>query len=65
MPVTIDETRLKEIIHDEVQRAVQELLDELEFMTEEDFHDREEAMEQFDRGETIGWEDYKKKRNGQ
>ena len=65
MPVAVEEIKLRNLIHDEVTRAVRELLEEFEFMTEEDFRDREEAMRQFEKGKSIGWEDYKQKRGGQ
>ena len=39
-----------------------ELLDELEFMTEKDYRDREEAMKQLKDGKAVDWEDYKQKR---
>ncbi|GEM_PF-2406528 len=59
---TIDIKEMRKIIHDEVQKAVREMLEEFDFMTEEDFLDREEAMSQREKGEAIDWENYKKKR---
>ncbi len=63
MSIVVDEQKLREIIHDEVLKAVRELLEEFEFMTEEDFIDREEAMRQFRDGKSVDWDDYKRKRN--
>ena len=62
MSVVVDETKLREIIHDEVRKTVRELLEEFEFMTEEDYLDREEAMKQLKDGKVVDWDDYKKKR---
>jgi len=62
---TLNIEKMREIIHDEVLSAVREVIEEFEFMTEEDFRDREEALSQFEKGKGIDWEDYKKKRAGE
>ena len=62
MPITIDEEKLREIIHDEVLKTFRELLEEFEFMSEEDYLDREEAMRQLKDGKAVDWDDYKRKR---
>ncbi len=61
MSVVVDETKLREIIHDEVRKTVRELLEEFEFMTEEDYLDREEAMKQLKDGKVVDWDDYAKR----
>ncbi|RKZ33900.1 hypothetical protein DRQ33_03295 [bacterium] len=62
MSIVIDEKKLRDIIHDEITRAIREILDEFEFMTEQDYADREEAIKQFKNGKAIDWNIYAKKR---
>ncbi|MCD6595335.1 hypothetical protein J7L68_06650 [bacterium] len=59
---TIDIEEIRRIVHDEVKQAVRELLEEYEFITEDDFFDREQAMQQLKNGKALVWDDYKKKR---
>ena len=54
--IKIDE--LREVVHEEVQKAIQELLVELDFLTEEDIRDREEALEARKIGKAIKWSEY-------
>jgi len=59
---TIEIDTIREIIHSEVDRALRELLDEIDFLSEDDFHDREEAMRELGQGNSVDWAEYKKKR---
>ena len=58
----IDIEELRQIIHDEVRRAVQEVLAEMDFMSDEEIHDYEEAMKDYKEGKAIDWNDFKKQR---
>ena len=59
---TIKVDELKKIVHEEVKKAMIELLNELDFITEEDIKDRNEALKEHRAGKSIKWSDYLAKR---
>lgn len=54
--ITIGEEKLYKLI----KKAVREVFEEIEYMTEEDFKAKEKALEELKDGKAIDWETLKK-----
>ncbi len=59
MTTLVDEKTLYELI----KRAVREAFEEYEFLSEDDWQDRQKAMKELSEGLAIDWDEYKGKRN--